>query len=136
MDTAHALVYYRKNYLVGVARPGALSFDGSILTLHANDLTTVWSAPLTDISVKKGMGILTVSINGAKTSILTAIGGKTSPSPSRELQGWLESSKGLIDAPSVNAAAVASWVGVSGVGVYASGQKSLREFFTALGVMA
>ena len=136
MDTAHALVYYRKNYLVGVARPGALSFDGATLALYANDLTPVWSAPLADVSVKKGMGILTVSIGGAKTSILTAIGGKTSPSPSRELQGWLESSKGLIDAPSVNAAAVASWVGVSGVGVYASGQKSLREFFTALGVMA
>jgi hypothetical protein len=135
MDTAHALVYYRKNYLAGIARPGALSFDGTSLTLCANDLSVVWSAPLETIRVKKGMGILTLSIKGTKTAILTAIGGKTSPAPSAQLQGLLESGQGIASAPSVDAAAVASWANAVGVGVYAMGQKALRDYFAGLGVL-
>lgn len=135
MDTPLALVYYRKNYLAGVARPGALSFDGATLALHANDLSLVWAAPLSEVKVKKGMGILTVSINGAKASILTAIGGATSPSPSAELKRLLESGTGIANAPSVDAARLASSASAAGVGVYAKGQKSLRDFFTALGVL-
>jgi hypothetical protein len=135
MDTTRALVYYRKNYLAGVARPGALSSDGTTLTLHANDLSVVWAAALSSVTVKKGMGILTVSIDGAKTSILTAIGGRTSPSPSAQLKGLLESGSGLADQPSVDSASWASSAHAAGIGVYAKGQKSLREYFTSLGVM-
>lgn len=135
MASPRALVYYRKNYLAGVARPGALSFDGSTLALHANDLSLVWAAPLSDVRVKKGMGILTLSINGPKASILTAVGGRTSPSPSHELKDLLESGQGIAHAPSVSSAAFASAANVAGVGVYAKGQKSLREFFATLGVL-
>lgn len=136
MDTARALVYYRQNYLLGVARPGALHFDGTNLTLHANDLSIVWTEPLSAIKVKKGMGILTVSINGDRAGILTAIGGRTSPSPSAELKNLLESGNGVANAPSVDSVELASVVNVAGVGIYAKGQKSLRAFFEALGVMA
>lgn len=133
MDSALALTYYRKNYLLGVARPGAISYDGSSLTLYANDLTQVWSAPLSAVRVKKGMGILTVSINGAKTSILTAVGGNTSPPPSPQLRQFLENGHGIPNAPSANA--IASAVSLAGAGVYAKGQKALREFFSQLGVV-
>ncbi|MET0931988.1 MAG: hypothetical protein ABWX74_20905 [Aeromicrobium sp.] len=135
MDTSRALVYYRTNYLLGVARPGALSFDGTDLALHANDLSLVWSAPVSTVKVKKGMGILTLSIDGAKTSILTAVGGTPSPSPSPELKALLESGPGIANAPSVDSAALASSASAAGIGVYATGQKSLRDYFTALGVM-
>lgn len=135
MNTAHALVYYRKNYLAGIARPGAMSFDGTDLTLRANDLSVVWAAPLDVVTVKKGMGILTLSLKGDKTAILTAIGGKTSPSPSRELTGFLESNRPIDNAPSVDAARWASWSNAGGIGVYAQGQKALRDYFTSLGVM-
>jgi hypothetical protein len=135
METPLALVYHRKNYLLGVARPGALSFDGTDLTLLANDLSVVWKAPLRDVRVKKGMGILAVSIAGTKTAILTAIGGSTSPSPSPELQHALESGTAIANTTSADAAAFASSARLAGIAVYASGQKSLCDYFTALGVL-
>ncbi|KQX75812.1 hypothetical protein ASD10_11885 [Aeromicrobium sp. Root472D3] len=130
-----AFVYYRENYLMGVARPGALSSDGSHLTLQSNDLQVVWQAPVGDVRVKKGMGILTVSIKGEKASILTAVGGRTSPRPSDELTALLESGHGIADAPSVRDAQYVSWRGMPSVGAYAQGQKALRELFASLGVL-
>lgn len=136
METTRALAYYRTNYLLGVARPGALSFDGATLLLQANDLSVVWSAPVSSVRVKKGMGILTVSINGDKASILTAVGSGTAAAPSAELKALLESGAGLENAPSVDAARRASSVNRPGIATYAQGQKALREFFQTLGVMA
>lgn len=81
VEPSAALAYYRKNYLFGVARPGALVFDGTVLGLYGNDLSEIWAASLGQVRVKKGMGTLTVSIDGAKASILTAVGGNTSPAP-------------------------------------------------------
>lgn len=135
VEPSAALAYYRKNYLFGVARPGALVFDGTVLGLYGNDLSEIWAASLGQVRVKKGMGTLTVSIDGAKASILTAVGGNTSPSPSRELTGFLQGHQGIPGAPSVNAAFIASNVNVLGVGTYAKGQKALREFFGQLGVL-
>lgn len=136
MEITRALAYYRTNYLMGVARPGALSFDGTTLVLQANDLSVVWSAPLSAVKVKKGMGILTVSINGDKASILTAVGSGTAAAPSTELKALLESGAGLEEAPSVDAATRASSMNRLGVAAYAQGQKALRGFFETLGVMA
>ena len=135
METVRAFVYYRENYLMGVARPGALSSDGSHLTLQSNDLQVVWQAPVSDVRVKKGMGILTVSIKGEKASILTAVGGRTSPRPSGELTALLESGQGIADAPSVKDAQYVSWRGMPSVGAYAQGQKALRAMFDSLGVL-
>lgn len=135
MDIVRAFAYYRTNYLMGVARPGALTFDGSRLTMYANDLSVVWEAPLSDVRVKKGMGILTVSIGGEKASILTAVGGRTSPRPSDQLTALLESGAGIAGAPSVSDAQHVSWRGMPDVGAYAQGQKALRDFFGALGVL-
>lgn len=135
MSMTLALTYYRKNYLFGVARPGALMYDGVSLSLYANDLSQVWSAPLSAVQVKKGMGILTVKINGSKASILTAVGGTTSPGPSPQLRHFLTTGEGIANAPSVNAADIASVMNLGGVGVYAKGQKALRNFFSGLGVL-
>ena len=135
MDNPHALVFYRKNYLAGIARPGALLFDGTKLTLCDNDLNPVWSAPLDVVQVKKGMGILTVSLKGEKASILTAIGSGTSPSPSDRLTAFLESGTNIDGAPSVDEAWRASSFGRVGIATYAVGQKALREYFIALGVL-
>jgi hypothetical protein len=116
METVRAFVYYRENYLMGVARPGALSSDGSHLTLQSNDLQVVWQAPVSDVRVKKGMGILTVSIKGEKASILTAAGATCC-------------------APAMSDAQHVSWRGMPDIGAYAQGQKALRAMFESLGVL-
>ncbi len=135
MEPALALAYYRERYLFGVARPGALVFDGTDLALYANDLSLVWRSALDSVSVKKGTGILTLSIDGKKASILTAVGSGSSPSISPELKHLLESGEGIPNAPSVAATSVASSANLAGIGVYARGQKALRSFFEGLGVM-
>lgn len=135
MQIVRALAYYRTNYLMGVARPGALTYDGSKLALYANDLSLVWDAPASDVRVKKGMGILTVSIQGKKASILTAIGSRASPMASAELKALLESGAGIAGTPPVRQAERGSYSPAPPVFAYAQGQKALREFFASLGVM-
>lgn len=135
MDPAIAHAYYRKNYLFGVARPGAIVFDGTSLSLYDNGVAQVWSAPLSAVQVKKGAGTLTVSINGIKASILTAVGGTISPAPSPQLKALLAGQQGIPGAPTVDKAYRASEANVFGSGVYAKGQKALREFFGTLGVL-
>jgi hypothetical protein len=136
MDIVRAFAYYRTNYLFGVARPGAITFDGARLALRSNDLGVVWEAPLAEVRVTKGMGILTVSVSGQKASILTAVGGRTSPSPSAGLTRLLEEGTGLPDAPPIERAQHVSFRGMPDVGAYAQGQKALRELFASLGVLA
>lgn len=51
-------IYYRKNYLFGIARPGALVFDGTSLSCYDNALQSVFNIPLGSLTVKEGSASL------------------------------------------------------------------------------
>ena len=154
-----AFIYYRKNYLFGVARPGALVCDGVNVTCYDNDLQQVFSAPAQSVTVKEGFGIFKVHVDGKKVSLLTPVGGNTSPNPSQKLTEFLQSSSldasdngslvGSSAATSTMGTAVADSspaLGAAGVGLgavgqavavvdYVQGQKGLREFLQAAGLL-
>lgn len=147
-----ALVYHRKNYLFGVARPGALVSDGETLACLDNALAPVFRAPLAAVTVKKGFGIFSVFVDGSRVAYLTPVGGDTSPAPSAELLVFLRSAGS--DSTVEGAASVASGIGevvggaagsalsvgadvvgtAAAVAGYVSGMKELGAYLDALGV--
>jgi hypothetical protein len=157
MQLQKAFVYYRKNYLLGVARPGALVYDGVTLNCYGNDLQQIFSVPVQSVTIKEGFGIFKVIVDGAQISILTPVGGGISPSPSEQLNRFLQTSSSLAAASggiatgSVGAAEIgnavssaAPVIGAVGVGIgvvgqavaiatYIKGQDGLREFFRRSG---
>ncbi|MEO5535414.1 MAG: hypothetical protein ABIR17_09830 [Pseudolysinimonas sp.] len=149
------LAYWRKNYLFGVARPAALISDGTTLTCLDNALATVFSGPLSSVTVKKGLGIFTVSVDGERVAFLTPSGGSTAPEPSAALLEYLRQTS---ESPSAAGVAVSAAGGVGAVvgGVagtaldavagaadqvfatanYIKGTKALGAFFTSIGAFA
>ena len=89
-DAVKALAYWRKNYLFGVARPAGLSWDGATLACLDNQLATVFSGPLSSVTVKKGFGIFKVYIDGVRVGFLTPTGSTTAPEPSAALVEFLD----------------------------------------------
>jgi hypothetical protein len=149
-----AMVYWRKNYLFGVARPGALVFDGATLTCIDNELAPVFSAPISSVGAKKGFGIFKLFINGERVSFLTPVGGSPSPAPSAALLNYLNTraplspsggqagASGLAGAGRIMGGAAGDAATVAGafaqVGVvinYAQGMKPLNQFLTAIGAL-
>jgi hypothetical protein len=149
-----ALVYWRKNYLVGVARPGALTFDGNNLTCVDNDLSLVFSGNLSTMTAKKGFGIFKVYIGGERVSFLTPVGGAPSPAPSTRLLEYLDTtgprspSDGQVETMELlgagkilggvagNASVAAGAIGQAAVVAnYARGNKALGAFLTSIGVL-
>lgn len=145
-----ALVYWRKNYLFGVARPGALICDGTTFACLDNDLATVFSAPLSSVRVTKGFGIFRLFIDGVRASYLTPIGGTPSPEPSAALLHFLQQPLSGSPADAVDAAsAIVSGLGgaagqaigdvVSSAAVtvsYVTGMKGLESFLRSVGALA
>lgn len=134
-----AFVFYRKNYLFGVARPGALVYDGATLACYGNELQPIFNEPVASVTVKEGFGIFKIFVNGKRISILTPVGGETSPVPSEQLGKYLEApiqtqqagaNVPIVDALSAGAAVVGQ---VAVVTNYVKGQQGLREFFKATG---
>jgi hypothetical protein len=136
-----ALVFWRKNYLMGVARPSALVFDGSTLTCLDNDLAPVFSAAPPSLSMTKGFGIFRVFVDGERIGYLTPVGGDTSPAPSAALQQFLQNTPTGREGALGTAVSVGSALGGSDVAsilstvTYAQGMKSLSAFLTAVGVL-
>lgn len=154
-----AFIYYRKNYLFGIARPGVLVYDNSVLTCYDNDLQPVFSEPIQSIRVKEGLGIFKVFVAGKRISIITPIGSGASPQPSEQLTQFLQTfstsaaAAGGVLAGSVGAAQIANAVsptvpmasaagvglGVAGevaaIAMYAKGQQGVREFLQSIGVI-
>ena len=153
-----AFIYYRKNYLFGVARPGALVCDGATVTCYDNDLQQVFSAPIQSVLVKEGFGIFKVHVDGKRVSLLTPVGGNTSPAPSQKLTEFLQSPSLNADNGSLVGSAAGTTamgtavsdsspaLGAAGVGLgavgqavavadYVQGQKGLREFLQTAGLL-
>jgi len=149
-----ALAYWRKNYLIGVARPAGLSWDGTTLTCVDNTLATVFSGPLSSVTVKKGVGIFKVSVDGEHVAFLTPTGSTTAAEPSPALLQYLRepsaspsaaevvtSSAGVAGAVIGGAAgATLDTVGgaaeqVFAIGSYIQGTKALGRFFTSIGAL-
>jgi hypothetical protein len=149
-----ALTYWRKNYLIGVARPAALSWDGTTLTCVDNALATVFSGPLSSVTVKKGVGIFKVSVDGEHVAFLTPTGSTTASGPSAELLQYLQEpaagpSAGEVATSSVGlAGAVVGGVAGAALGAvsgaaeqvfatasYIQGTKALGKFFTTIGAL-
>lgn len=139
-----ALAYWRKNYLFGVARPGALVFDGTTFTCLDNNLAVVFSGPLSSLTVKKGWGIYEVFADGKRISYLTPVGGTPSPEPSPALLQFLQSPVASAGGPLGSAAALASgvaWGADAGDAVgqvfatvdYVRGNKALGEYLKFIG---
>ena len=83
------LTYWRKNYLFGVARPAALSWDGTTLMCLDNALAPVFAGPLSSVSVKKGFGIFKVYVDGRRIGFLTPTGSDIAAEPSAALLQYL-----------------------------------------------
>ena len=149
-----ALTYWRKNYLIGVARPAGLSWDGTTLTCVDNALATVFSGPLSSVTVKKGVGIFKVSVDGEHVAFLTPTGSTTAAEPSAALLQYLQepsaqpsaaeavtSSAGVVGAVIGGAAGAAlDAVGGAAEGLFATasyiqGTKALGRFFTSIGAL-
>jgi hypothetical protein len=153
-----AFIYYRKNYLFGIARPGALVCDGTNVIVYDNKLQQVFSVPVQSVTIKEGKGIFKVFQNGKRISLLTPVGGGTSPDPSQELKDFMQSSSldtsnGVLVAGAAAATVMGSAVsgsspalGAAGVGLgvageaiavagYIKGQKGLREFLQGVGIL-
>ncbi|MEO6110076.1 MAG: hypothetical protein ABIP50_03655 [Candidatus Saccharimonadales bacterium] len=139
------LGYWRKNYLFGIARPGALYFDGTNFTCYDNKLQSVFSAPLKSVTIKKGAGVFNVLIDGVQTSILTYRGGGISPTPSKQLLAFMEQSTSgaykndlpiiatgvsTLVSPVLGAA-----VDVVAIADYVKGQKTLGQFLQSIGLL-
>ena len=149
-----ALGYWRTNYLFGVARPTALSWDGTTLTCLDNALATVFSGPLSSVSVKKGLGIFKVYVDGERVGFVTPTGSTTAPEPSSALLQYLRQPSASASAAEVatTAASGAGAVigGVAGAALdsvagaaeqvfatagYVKGMNELGRFFTSIGAL-
>ena len=94
-QTTRALAYYRKNYLFGVARPGALVIDDGSLTCLSNDLSVVFSIPAGLLRIKEGFGIFKIYSGDQRVSVVTPVGATTSPRPSDQLSQFLTGEIGM-----------------------------------------
>lgn len=141
-----ALAYWRKNYLWGVARPAALVFDGATFACLDNDLKTVFSGPLSSVTVKKGWGIFSVFVDGTRVAYLTPTGSTTAPEPSPALLGYLQGPSGSPTEAAGGAAALATGIALGdavgdAVGQvfatvgYVRGTKALGEYLTYIGAL-
>jgi len=141
-----ALTYWRKNYLWGVARPAALVFDGTTFSCLDNDLATVFSGPLSSVTVKKGWGIFSVFVDGERIAYLTPTGSTTAPEPSPALLHFLQQRSTGSPADGLSAAAtlaagpamgdVVDAVGqVFSTVSYVRGTKALGEYLTDIGAL-
>jgi hypothetical protein len=136
-----ALVFWRTNYLMGVARPSALVFDGSTVTCLDNELAPVFSAAPPSLTMTKGFGIFRVFVDGERIGYLTPVGGSTSPAPSAALQQFLAQTPTGTEGALGTAVSVGSAIGGSDVAdilstiTYAQGMKSLSAYLTAVGVL-
>lgn len=56
-QTIKAFIYYRKNYLFGIARPGALVLSESTVACYDNALQQVFFGPTGTVKAKEGFGV-------------------------------------------------------------------------------